>query len=176
MNPNSHPRFTNTLFTSLSQFTNSSSLFPTHDRRIGLTVTCGYHPEHKQVMVLVEEEQPSFISTSVGEYVEPGEAEVTVRKTCSTLAETCRRQAKELLEHAERLERLAKQSQPLIDPSKIDKDSDHESIIASQYQPVKRRVNNLHNSHIHKTLTNEPTTTSTTSNSRRSVALDMDDI
>lgn len=175
MNPNSHPRFTNTIFTSLSQFINSSSLFPTHDRRIGLTVTCGYHPEHKQVMVLVEEEQPSFISTSMGEYVEPDKAESITRQTCSTLAETCRRQAKELIEHAERLEKLCNQNQPLIDPSKIDKDSDHHSIIASQYeQPTKQRNNNTSNSYntrMHKTLANE-----TISNGRRSVALDMDDI
>lgn len=70
---------------------------------------------------------------------------------------------------------LCKQNQPLIDPSKIDKDSDHESIIASQYeQSTKQRNNNTNNSHstrMHKTLTNE-----TISTSRRSVALDMDDI
>lgn len=138
MNPNSHPRFTNILFASLSQFTNSSSLFPSHDRRIGLTVSCGYHPEHRRVMVEIEEEQPSFISTSVGEYVEPEKAELTVRQKCSELAEMCRRQAKELMEHAERLEGLATQKHPLIDVSKLDKDSDHEVIPSMRQEKTEK--------------------------------------
>lgn len=138
MNPNSHPRFTNVLFTSLSQFINSSSLFPTHDRRIGLTVSCGYHPEHRRVMVQVEEEQPSFISTSTGEYVEPDKVESTLRQKCSQLAATCRLQAQELLQHAERLEKLAKQNLPIIDTSKLDKDSDHR-IVSSQEKTEKYR-------------------------------------
>lgn len=135
MNPNSHPRFTNILFTSLSQFTNSSSLFPTHDRRIGLTVSCGYHPEHRCVMVEIEEEQPSFISTSIGEYVSPDTAELTVRQKCRELADMCRSQAKELMEHANRLDLLSTQNLPIIDHSKIDKDSDHEVI----YLPKKEK-------------------------------------
>lgn len=166
MNPNSHPKFTNTLFSSVSQFVNSSSLFPTHDRRIGLTVTCGYHPEHKRVMVLVEEEQPSFLSTSVGEYIDPDKAESTVRQTCSQVAESCRRQAQELIEHATRLERLATQKQPIIDVAKVDTDKDHHIVVSSNYdEPVKsvkrQRVS----------TNNIPTTTS-----RQSVSLDMDDI
>lgn len=125
MNPNSHPKFTNTLFTSTSQFVNSSNLFPSHDRRIGLTVTCGYHPEAKRVMVLIEDEQPSFISSQTGEYVEPDKAESMVRQKLSSLVETCRRQAKELMEHANRLEKLQMQNSSLIDASKIDTDADH---------------------------------------------------
>lgn len=164
MNPNSHPKFTNVLFTSISQFVNSSSLFPTHDRRIGLTVTCGYHPEHKRVMVLVEEEQASFLSTSVGEYIEPDKAESVVRRTCSTIAETCRKQAKELIEHAERLERLANQEQDVIDSSRVDKDKDHLVIPHSKYEePVKRRNHTIPLPQRVKL-------------SHRSVSLDMDDI
>lgn len=125
MNPNSHPKFTNTLFASTSQFVNSSNLFPSHDRRIGLTVTCGYHPEAKCVMVLIEDEQPSFISSQTGEYVEPDKAESMVRQKLSQLVETCRRQAKELMEHANRLEKLHMQNLPLIDASKIDTNEDH---------------------------------------------------
>lgn len=79
-------------------------------------------------MVEVEEEQPSFISTSIGEYVSPDTAELTVRQKCRELADMCRSQAKELMEHAERLERLATQKLPIIDVSKIDKDSDHKVI------------------------------------------------
>ncbi len=125
MNPNSHPKFTNTLFASTSPFVNSSNLFPSHDRRIGLTVTCGYHPEAKRVMVLVEDEQPSFISSQTGEYIEPDKVEGFVRQKLSQLVETCRRQAKELTEHANRLEKLYTQNLPLIDTSKIDTDDDH---------------------------------------------------
>jgi hypothetical protein len=165
MNPNSHPRFTNTLFTSVSPFINSSDLFPTHDRRIGLTVSCGYHPEHKRVMVLIEEEQPSFISTSVGEYVNPESAELTIRQTCSQLADSCRRQAKELIEHAERLERLAKQNLPLIDTSKLDKDSDHKTVIDTNPQKTPPRSSYV------------PVSTRSDSHlASRSVMLDMDDI
>lgn len=125
MNPNSHPKFTQTLLTSTSQFVNSSNLFPSHDRRIGLTVTCGYHPEAKRVMVLIEDEQPSFISSQTGEYVEPDKAESMVHQKLSQLVETCRRQAKELIEHANRLEKLHMQNLPLIDASKIDTNEDH---------------------------------------------------
>jgi hypothetical protein len=165
MNPNSHPRFTNTLFTSVSPFVNSSDLFPTHDRRIGLTVSCGYHPEHKRVMVLVEEEQPSFLSTSIGEYVNPDSVESTVRQTCSQLADSCRRQAKELIEHAERLERLAKQKQPLIVISKLDKDSDH------RIYDVEVRQTRPERTHQHQPRAfHEPV------NNRSAVTLDMDDI
>ena len=139
-NDHSHPRFTNVLFTSVSPFVNSSSLFPTHDRRIGIVVTCGYHPEEKCVMVLLEEEQPSFISTSVGEYFEPEKVEIITRQKCSELAETCRKQAKELMEHANRLQTLATQKQPLIDISRIDKDSDHEIVVlVRQEKPEKYR-------------------------------------
>lgn len=167
MNPNSHPRFTNKLFSSLSQFVNSSDLFPTHDRRIGVTVTCGYHPEHKRVMVEIEEELPSFLSTSCGEYVDPGSAESTLRQKCSQMADTCRRQAKELIEHAERLERLANQKQPLIDSTKIDKDKDHQIVVSSRYEEPIRKQNNGRT--FHKTITSEPV-------ARRSISLDMDDI
>lgn len=125
MNPNSHPKFTNTLFASTSPFVNSSNLFPRSDRRIGLTVSCGYHPEAKRVMVLIEDEQPSFISSQTGEYTEPDKAEDLTRQKLSSLIETCRRQAKELTEHANRLEKLYKQNLPLIDVSKIDTDADH---------------------------------------------------
>lgn len=125
MNPNSHPKFTNTLFASTSQFVNSSNLFPSHDRRIGLTVTCGYHPEAKRVMVLIEDEQPSFISSQTGEYIEPDKAESMVRQKLSSLVETCRRQAKELMEHANRLESIHNQYLPIIDDSKIDTNEDH---------------------------------------------------
>ena len=165
MNPNSHPRFTNVLFTSISPFVNSSSLFPSHDRRIGLTVTCGYHPEHKRVMVLVEEEQPSFLSTNIGEYIEPNEAESTIRKSCRAVADTCHKQAAELIQHAERLEKLANQNLPIIDVSKIDKDKDHQLIISSRYEePVKKR------NHTTSSLPQR------VESSHRSVSLDMDDI
>ena len=126
MNPNSHPKFKNTLFVSTSPFVNSSDLFPRSDRQIGLTVSCGYHPEEKHVMVLVEDEQPSFISSQTGEYVEPDKAETLTRQKLSQLVETCRRQAKELTEHANRLEKFYTQNLPLIDASKIDTDKDHQ--------------------------------------------------
>lgn len=129
-NSHSHPKFTNTIFTSVQPFRNSSSLFPSHDRRIGITISSGYHPESHCVMVLVEEEQPSFISTQLGEYVEPSECESFTLKKISQIAESCRRQSSELIEHAERLEKLINQNSPIIDMSKIDKDEDHKQIKA----------------------------------------------
>lgn len=159
LNPNSHPRFTNTIFSSLSQFINSSDLFPTHDRRIGLIVTCGYHPEHDRVMVLIEEELPSFISTSCGEYIDPDQCEEETRNSCQKIAESCRRQAQELLQHAERLEKLATKNSPIIDVSKIDKDKDHEVIFVEISKPK-------------KTALVSPAYSPTP----RSVSLDMDDI
>lgn len=159
MNPNSHPKFTNVIFSSLFPFTNSSSLFPTHDRRIGLTISCGYHPEEKQVMVLIEEELPSFISTSCGEYVEPDDCEETVRTSCRKIAQVCRRQAQELVQHAERLEKLANQNSPIIDESKIDKNKDHEVVFAEIAKP--KKVASVSSAYL-------PT--------HRSVSLDLDDI
>jgi hypothetical protein len=127
MNKNSHPRFTNTLFSSIEPFRNSSDLFPSHDRRIGISASCGYHPEEKCVMVLIEEERPSFVSTSVGEYVQPNEAEAFLRQSISEIAKSCRRTANELLDHAERLEKLTKQNSPILPLSQIDKEEDHKT-------------------------------------------------
>lgn len=99
------------LFSSISRFIHSSDYFPTTDRRLGLSARIGYHPDYKRVMVEIEEERPSFISTTRGEYVEVEEANVKIAQTSSELAEYCQEVAKELLEHAERLREIGKREE-----------------------------------------------------------------
>lgn len=76
-------------------------------------------------MVLVEEQHSSFVSTSIGEYVDPDKAESHIRESARQIAKSCRRTANELLDHAERLEAISKQSSPILSTSQIDKEEDH---------------------------------------------------
>ncbi len=91
------------LFTSVEKFINSSEFFPTHDRRIGISIRAGYHPEYHQNMVEIDEERPSFISTNRGEYVTIDLAEEKVKERILELAEYCLKVSEELKEHSNRL-------------------------------------------------------------------------
>lgn len=96
-------RLPHDLYTSSSRFINSSDYFPSHDRNLGITVRAGYHPHHNRVMVEIDEERPSFVSTSRGEYVSVDQAEDKIRERMVELADYCQKVAEELLEHSRRL-------------------------------------------------------------------------
>lgn len=107
------------LFSSISRFIHSSDYFPTLDRRIGLSARIGYHPDYKRVMVEIEEERPSFVSTTRGEYIDIEEANAKLMQRASELADYCQEVAKELLEHAERLREVSKKGE-IVNPSQLE--------------------------------------------------------
>lgn len=111
MSDKKYIRLPTDLFSSISRFVHSSDYFPSSDRRLGLSARIGYHPDYKRVMVEIEEERPSFVSTTRGEYVEVGEVNAKLAQTASELADYCQEVAKELLEHAERLREIGKRGE-----------------------------------------------------------------
>lgn len=102
-------RLPSTLFTSVEPFINSSDYFPSHDRRIGITIRAGYHPDYRRVMVEIDEERPSFVATSRGEYIDVGESQDKIKQRLDELADYCLTVARELQEHADRLKLASKQ-------------------------------------------------------------------
>lgn len=107
------------LFSSISHFVHSSDYFPGSDRRLGLSARIGYHPDYKRVMVEIEEERPSYVSTTRGEYVEVGEANEKLIQTAGELADYCQEVARELLEHANRLREIGKRGE-IVNPSQLE--------------------------------------------------------
>lgn len=111
MSDKKYIRLPTDLFSSISRFVHSSDYFPTLDRRIGLSARMGYHPDYKRVMAEIEEERPSFVSTTRGEYVEVEEVNEKLAQRALELADYCQEVAKELLEHAERLREIGKRGE-----------------------------------------------------------------
>lgn len=103
----------------ISRFENSSDYFPSHDRRIGLSIRAGYHPDYQQTMVEICEERPSFVSTTNGEYTTPSEADENIRSRARNLASYCEIIAQELLEHKERLLKIANTQGDILDLSDL---------------------------------------------------------
>lgn len=119
MSDKKYIRLPTDLFSSISRFVHSSDYFPTLDRRIGLSARIGYHPDYKRVMVEIEEERPSFVSTNRGEYVEIDEANEKLSQVALELADYCQEVAKELMEHAERLKEVGRRGE-IIKQSQIE--------------------------------------------------------
>lgn len=134
MSDKKYIRLPTDLFSSIERFIHSSDYFPTSDRRLGLSACIGYHPDYKRVMVEIEEERPSFLSTTRGEYVEVEEANVKIAQTASELASYCQEVARELLEHAERLREIGRREE-------VVKSSHLESV--AQNETRGRRVENF---------------------------------
>lgn len=126
MSDKKYIRLPTELFSSIERFVHSSDYFPTSDRRLGLSARIGYHPDYKRIMVEIEEERPSFLSTTRGEYVEVEEANVKLAQTALELAEYCREVAKELLEHAERLREIGKREE-IVKSSHLESITQNES-------------------------------------------------
>lgn len=119
MSDKKYIRLPTDLFSSISRFIHSSDYFPTLDRRIGLSARIGYHPDYKRIMVEIEEERPSFVSTTRGEYVEIEEANEKLSQVAGELADYCQEVAKELIEHAERLREVNRRGE-IIKQSQIE--------------------------------------------------------
>lgn len=111
MSDKKYIRLSTDIFSSICRFVHSSDYFPTTDRRLGLSARVGYHPDYKRVMVEIEEERPSFVSTTRGEYIETEEANAKLMQKALELADYCQEVAKELLEHAERLREVSKKGE-----------------------------------------------------------------
>lgn len=119
MSDSKYVRLPTDIYSSISRFINSSDYFPTHDRRIGISVRSGYHPEYKQVMIEISEERPSFVSTNRGEYIEiDEETDDKIREKLIELSDYCLKVSDELREHSERLREEAKR-ETVIDKEKI---------------------------------------------------------
>lgn len=103
------------LHSSLAPFINSSSNFPRADRRIGVIAREAIHHPPGPCTVEVEWEGPSFVSTCAGEYVDPDDVDGVVRKKLLELARDCRTVAKELIEHAYRLEQIVGQETVIVE-------------------------------------------------------------
>lgn len=119
MSDKKYIRLPTELFSSISRFIHSSDYFPTVDRRIGLSARIGYHPDYKRVVIEIEEERPSFVSTTRGEYVDIDEANEKLSQVALELADYCQEVAKELVEHAERLREVSRRGE-IIKQSQIE--------------------------------------------------------
>lgn len=119
MSDKKYIRLPTDLFSSISRFIHSSDYFPTLDRRIGLSARIGYHPDYKRTMIEIEEERPSFVSTTRGEYVDIDEANEKLSQVALELADYCHEVANELLEHAERLREVSRREE-VIKQSQIE--------------------------------------------------------
>lgn len=143
MSDKKYIRLPTDLFSSISRFIHSSDYFPALDRRIGLSARIGYHPDYKRTMVEIEEERPSFVSTTRGEYVEIDEANEKLAQVALELADYCQEVAKELLEHAERLTEISRRDE-IIKKSQIEAiardESGGESHIEESRAPVKSKA------------------------------------
>lgn len=104
------------LFSSVEQFTNSSDLYPTHDRQIGIAIGI-----NSSGSIQIEEEYPSFLSSTRGEIVDLEDVDDRLREKCKELSSNCRAIAKELITHAKRLEEVANRKDPIINNEQLAK-------------------------------------------------------
>lgn len=112
-------RLSTDLISSSERFENSSDLFPSRDRLLGVSARIGYHPDYKRVVVEISEDRPSFVTTNRGEYCDIEESGEKYKLACLELASYAEKVARELMEHSNRLRQEANRQVSMLDVDRL---------------------------------------------------------